>query len=351
MNTGPRISLVLPVYNEAETVPVLAERLRELLERLDAAGDRAEVILVDDGSTDATPELLRRACRDHPGFRALRLARNRGSHVAILAGLEHAVGDCAIFLAADLQDPPELVPDLMARWRAGNHVVWAVRAARPGEALRTRVMARLFYRVLNWVGEVNLPPSGADFALLDRKVIDALSASAGANLSLGGEIARIGFRQTSMAYTKVARHAGRSKWRLRHRLKAFADAMVSFSYTPLRLMSYAGMVFSLVGFAYALVVIGLRVMGNPTQGWASLMVVVLVLGGVQMTMLGVLGEYLWRTLGEAQNRPRYVVQEQYPHRPRDAEDPGEPAISTPSVVDGVGGRADAGRGSAGPARP
>lgn len=351
MSARPRVSLVLPVFNEAETVPALVERLRALLEGLAAAGDRAEVILVDDGSTDATPELLRRACRDHAGFRALRLARNRGSHVAILAGLEHAVGDCAVFLAADLQDPPELVPDLLARWRAGHHVVWAVRAARPGETLRTRVMARVFYRVLNWVGEVSLPPSGADFALLDRKVIDALSASAGANLSLGGEIARIGFRQTSMTYTKVARHAGRSKWRLRHRLKAFADAMVSFSYTPLRLMSYAGMVFSLVGFAYALVVIALRIMGSPSQGWASLMVVVLVLGGVQMTMLGVLGEYLWRTLGEAQNRPRYVVQEQYAHRPRDADESRDRAAAAPSVVGGRDDRPGAGHGLAGPDRP
>lgn len=332
----PLLSVVVPLYNEAANVQALLERLDALAARLGADGVDTEVLLVDDHATDQTPELLRAACAERPGLRYLRLARNHGSHVAILAGLEHARGDCAAFLAADLQDPPELIAALLERWRAGDQVVWAVRSERRGESLVTRATSALFYRLLNWIGDVQLPPQGSDFALLDARVVQALLAAAGANPSLGGEIAQLGFRQSTIPYVKAARHAGRSKWTLRHKLKAFADALVSFSYTPLRLMSYLGIACSLLGFAYAALVVALRLLGNPTQGWASLMVAVLVLGGVQMSMLGVLGEYLWRTLGEARRRPRYALEDTLEDTREDAR---EDATRPPApLVAGARGR-------------
>ena len=196
-------------------------------------------------------------------------------------------------------------------WRAGHHVVWAVREEREGVSKASIYSwPTLFYRLLNLLGEVNLPPRGSDFALLDRKVIDALLKSAGSNPSIGGEIARLGFSSAQITYTKEKRAAGDSKWTLKKKLKAFADAFVSFSYAPLRAMSYLGMLFSLLGFVYAIVVVALRMLTRtPVQGWSSLIVVVLVLGGVQMMMLGILGEYLWRTLEAARQRPMYFLED------------------------------------------
>jgi polyisoprenyl-phosphate glycosyltransferase len=305
---GPELSIVIPVFNEEVVLPALIDRLYAFMERLTPL--ETEVILVDDHSQDNSPDLLRHICSKDPRFRYARLARNSGSHVAILAGLTRARGECAVFLAADLQDPPELVLQMLDLWRAGNHVVWAVREERKGVSAVDVFLANTFYRLLNLLGEVHLPPRGSDFALLDRKAVNALLQSAGSDPSIGGEIARLGFTSTQINYTKEKRAAGASKWTFKRKLKAFADAFVSFSYAPLRAMSYLGMMFSLLGFAYAIAVIVLRLMTRtPVQGWSSLIVVVLVMGGVQMMMLGILGEYLWRTLEAARHRPTYFLEE------------------------------------------
>jgi len=298
----------VPVFNEEAVIPALAERLRALAKQL--APLAVEIILVDDHSSDRSPELLRELSRADFRFRYYRLARNSGSHLAILAGLAQARGECAVFLAADLQDPPELISQLLELWRAGSKIVWATREEREGVSRVDVFLSNTFYRLLNWLGEVNLPPRGSDFALLDRKVIDALLQSAGSNPSIGGEIARLGFSCSQIAYTKDKRAAGETKWTFRKKLAAFADAFVAFSYAPLRAMSYLGFTCSLLGFLYALLVIVLRLMTRtPVQGWSSLIVVVLVIGGVQMMMLGVLGEYLWRTLEAARQRPTYFFEE------------------------------------------
>lgn len=310
MRTTPPVdlSIVIPVFNEEAVIPALVERLRRVADRLTPLG--VEIVLIDDHSTDRSPELLREICRNDPRFRFARLARNSGSHVAALAGLSQARGHCAVFLAADLQDPPELILQMLDLWRAGHHVVWAVREEREGVSKSDLFLANTFYRLLNLLGEVNLPPRGSDFALLDRKAIDALLKSAGSHPSISGEIARLGFSSAQISYTKNQRAAGSTKWTFQRKLKAFADAFVSFSYAPLRAMSYLGMLFSLLGFAYALLVIILRLMRRtPVQGWSSLIVVVLVMGGVQMMMLGILGEYLWRTLEAARQRPIYFLEE------------------------------------------
>lgn len=300
--------MVIPVFNEAENVPTLVQRLRAL--RLGERVDDVEFIIVDDHSTDRTPALLRAACAEEPRLRYLRLASNCGSHVAILAGLQHAHGDCAVFLAGDLQDPPELIGELLDRWASGDHVVWAVRSERQGIGWVEQRLSNAFYWLLRHVGMIALPPQGSDFALLDRRVIDALLASVSANPSLAGDIARLGFRQGQAPYVKQPRLAGRSKWSLEKKLRAFADAFVAFSYVPLRFMAYFGMLCSLAGFVYAMVVVAVRLVSDqPITGWASLMVAVLLIGGVQMTMLGVLGEYLWRTLEAARRRPRFFIEE------------------------------------------
>ena len=305
---GPELSIVIPVFNEEAVIPALIERLRSFVARLTPLV--TEIILVDDHSVDRSPELLKDISSQDPRFRYARLAKNSGSHVAILAGLARARGDCAVFLAADLQDPPELILHMLDLWRAGHHVVWAVREERRGVSKLDILLANTTYRLLNLLGEVDLPPRGSDFALLDRMAINALLQSVGSDPSIGGEIARLGFSSAQIAYTKEQRAAGGSKWTLKRKLKAFADAFVSFSYAPLRAMSYLGMLFSLVGFAYAVLVIVLRLITRtPVQGWSSLIVVVLLMGGVQMVMLGVLGEYLWRTLEAARRRPTYFFEE------------------------------------------
>jgi len=305
---GPELSIVIPVFNEEAVLPILVGRLRSFTERLTPLV--TEIILVDDHSNDRSPDILKEICRNDARFRYARLAKNSGSHVAILAGLAQARGDSAVFLAADLQDPPELILQMLDLWRAGHHVVWAVREERRGVSKIDVLLANAFYRLLNLLGEVNLPPRGSDFALLDRKAVDALLQSAGSDPSLGGEIARLGFSAAQISYAKESRAAGSSKWTLKRKLKAFADAFVSFSYAPLRTMSYLGMSCSFLGFLYALVLVILRLTTkSPVQGWSSLIVVVLVLGGVQMMMLGVLGEYLWRTLEAARQRPSYFLEE------------------------------------------
>jgi glycosyltransferase involved in cell wall biosynthesis len=302
------ISVVVPVFNEASNVVALVERMTALRRAIPCYD--LDVLFVDDHSVDETPALLRRACAAEAGVRYIRLSRNSGSHLAILAGLEHARGDCAVFLAADLQDPPELIPRLLDAWQKGYHTVWAVREERDDIGRVELAASRAFYWLLNRFGMVNIPPQGSDFALLDRMVVRALLDSAGTTPSLGGEIARLGFRQTTIPYRKGRRHTGVSKWTFERKVSASIDAFVAFSYVPLRFMAYVGIVCSVLGFMYAGVVVFLRVFSSrPIQGWASLIVVMLVMGGLQMIMLGVLGEYLWRTLEAARRRPRSFIEE------------------------------------------
>jgi polyisoprenyl-phosphate glycosyltransferase len=302
------LSIIIPVFNEEASLPHLTLRLDALIASLQGNVE-VEVWLVDDHSSDTTPALLREICANHAAYHFIRLATNSGSHVAILAGLQQCQGDCAVMLAADLQDPPELIPEMLAQWRTHKHVVWAVREARAGLSRSEIFMAQLFYRLLNTFSTVKLPPTGADYSLLDRVVINALLQSVSAHPSLALDIARLGFNQVEIPYVKAERQHGVSKWNLRKKLTAFADAFVSTSFMPLRLMSYVGMTASVVGFIYALLIIFFRLTGIvQVDGWAALMVVVLVFGGVQMIMLGVIGEYLWRTLEHARKRPMYFIE-------------------------------------------
>lgn len=302
----PTVSIVVPAYNEAPNLPELYKRLQQVMSTL--AVDW-EWIVVDDHSRDDTFVVLSAIARRAPRVRAFRLARNYGSHTAITCGLHEARGDCAVVLAADLQDPPELIPQLLAKWREGPQVVWAVRGRREGETLSTISLSRLYYYIMRRVvGITEMPATGADFLLLDRRVIDAFGKFNESNVSIMALITWMGFEQSTVVYDKQARLHGRSGWSLEKKLKLALDSVTSFTYQPIRLMSYVGAVLALMGFLYAGLVGILALRGRTPQGWSSLMVVILVVGGIQMLMMGVLGEYLWRALDEARRRPRYLVE-------------------------------------------
>ena len=300
------LSVVTPAYNEVLNLPLLYDRLSAILTPMDLDW---EWIVIDDHSHDDTFRVVADIAMRDPHIRAIRFARNFGSHKAILCGLDYAQGDCTIVLAADLQDPPETIPALLAKWREGAHVVWAARAEREGETATTIGLARLYYLLMRHVvGMKEMPSMGADFFLIDRRVADALRRFNESNISILALITWMGFSQTTITYDKQARAHGRSGWSIEKKLKLAVDSITSFTYLPIRLISYAGMIVALLGFLYAGVVIANALIGRPVQGWASLMVVLLVIGGIQMLMMGVLGEYLWRALDEARQRPRYLIE-------------------------------------------
>lgn len=307
MRPRPRLSIVTPCFNEAANLPVLYDRLKAALENVETDW---EWIVVDDHSRDGTLESFAALARSDPRLRGVRVSRNVGSHLAFLCGLRQATGDCAVVMAADLQDPPETVAALHAEWERGAQVVWAVRSAREGESFSTRLFSRLYWGLMGRIsGLESVPAQGADFFLLDRRVIDALHHFQETNVNLVTLITWMGFRQTSIIYEKQARLHGTSGWTLAKKIKLLVDSITAFTYTPLRLMSYLGFTVAVLGAAYAGHVIYNSMAGQPVQGWSSLMVTVLVLGGGQMLMLGVLGEYLWRTLEESRRRPLFLIEE------------------------------------------
>lgn len=304
MNTTT-ISIIIPLYNEAENLPFLSDKLKDL----SFTGLEKEVLFIDDSSSDTTPYLLKQICNENPNFNFLRLSKNSGSHIAILAGMQFAKGDAIVFMAGDLQDPPELIMSMVSEWQNKYDVVWAVRETVEGVSFFQKIFSRLFYKLMNTFGNVTFPPKGADFALMDKKAVSAVLKTVGSSPSLGGAIAAVGFKQTEIKYVKQSRAFGKSKWTLTKKLQAFVDAFVAFSFAPMRLMIYAGFIFALLGFSYAMFIIISRIFFiHQSDGWASLMVVILILGGLQMIMLGILGEYLWRNLEEARKKPLFFIE-------------------------------------------
>lgn len=303
----PLLSVVVPCFNEEANLPHLYERVRAVL---DGQGLDWEMIAVDDHSRDRTFEVASGLAQKDGRVRAVRLARNVGSHVALMCGLDHALGRAAVMIAADMQDPPEIILDLLQRWRDGDQVVWAIRTARKGVGAAEGAFSRLFHATMTRIiGRGDLAGHGADVFLVDRVAIDALTQCREGNLSLFSLLAWLGFRQSTVPYVKEERQHGHSGWTLRKKIKLFVDSIAAFSYFPIRVMSVVGIGTAVLGFLYALFVVGSAVLaGSPVEGWSSLMVVLLVIGGLQMTMLGVLGEYVWRTLDEARRRPRYNVE-------------------------------------------
>jgi len=305
--TAPTLSVVTAAYNEVANLPVLYERL---VSTLDGAGLSWEWVIVDDHSRDGTFGAIAALAARDPRVRGMRLSRNSGSHLALSCGINSSRGECAALLAADLQDPPESLLRLVEKWRAGSQVVWAVRAKREGEKTSTLLFAQLYYWIMRRiVGLHDIAPTGADFLLMDRRVVEAFRQFQETNVSMLALITWMGFRQSSIEYVKQARLHGSSGWSFRKKFKLVVDSVTSFSYIPIRMMSYGGVGVALLGFAYAAFVLLHAFTGRPVSGWASIMVVVLVLGGFQILLMGVLGEYIWRTLDETRRRPRFLIED------------------------------------------
>jgi len=300
------ISIVTPAFNEANNLPMLYKELRSVLDRI---SNKWEWIVIDDHSTDETFNVLTYLAAQDNRLRGFRFSRNSGAHIAVVCGLNHALGNCAVVMAADLQDPPDMLPDLVREWNNGAQIVWASRARSESKSKGSIFFARLYTWIMrHLVGIKEMPATGADYFLVDRIVLDAFRQFNEININVLALLTWMGFRQVIVSYTRRTRTYGTSSWSLGRKVKLMIDSIMSFSYLPIRLMSYSGLTIAFLGFVYAAVVIANAIAGNPISGWASLMVVVLIFSGVQMLMLGTLGEYLWRALGEARNRPRYTIE-------------------------------------------
>jgi dolichol-phosphate mannosyltransferase len=305
--TRPLVAIVVPVFDERDNLRRFHEAVTDVMRSL--ADYDWEFVFVDDGSGDGSFEVLN-ALRAHDDrVLALRLPRNFGSHVAIAAGIDYCRGDAVVVMAADLQDPPALIRDFVDRWRAGFHVVWGARTGRDDGRLRSWAMS-MFYRLVRRFAIPTYPKGGTgSFCLISRPVIDAFRQYHERNRLTFGLIAWSGFRETCVPYHRPRRLVGSSSWTVRRMLKAAIDTFVSFSFLPIRTISFLGLLVSFLSFVFGFyVVINKLFFGTRVEGWTSVMLAVLLLGGVQLLMIGVLGEYLWRILDEARARPLYIVE-------------------------------------------
>jgi dolichol-phosphate mannosyltransferase len=302
----PVYSVVAPIFNEVETLPYFYERVIAVMERL---SEPFEIVLVDDGSTDGSPAVLRTLSRHDHRVRVITFSRNFGHQIAISAGLDYARGQAVVIIDSDLQDPPEVIARLVERWRNGAEVVYAQRAQRVGETRFKLWTASLFYRLIHGITAINIPRDTGDFRLLDRKVVEALVAMREQHRFMRGLSSWVGFRQEAVLYERQERFAGSTKYPLHKMIRFATDAITSFSHVPLQLATSFGFVLaggSLVGIAIAIL---LRLVTHAIIGQASTLILVLFLGGVQLIFLGIIGEYLGRIYDEVRARPLYVVRE------------------------------------------
>ncbi|MFK8184687.1 MAG: glycosyltransferase family 2 protein [Phormidesmis sp.] len=303
------ISVVVPLYCEESNVDYLFKRLEAALYRL---GCTYEIVCVDDGSHDATVKALQKHRSRNPRIKIVALARNFGKELALTAGIDYACGAAVVPIDADLQDPPELIGELVAKWKEGYDVVYARRRSRQGETWLKRATANSFYRVMESMSKVPIPRDTGDFRLLDRRVVEVLKQLPERTRFMKGLFAWVGYRQTAVLYDREPRYSGETKWNY-WRLWNFAiDGIVSFSVAPLRIWSYVGILFATLSFLYgSFLLIRTLISGIDVPGYASLMVALLFIGGVQMVSLGVLGEYLGRVYEEVKGRPLYLVRDAY----------------------------------------
>lgn len=306
---NPELSVVVPLHNEEPNVDCLFQRLAAVLDRLQIS---YEIVCVDDGSQDNTLErLLAHHCLNS-SIKIVSLSRNFGKEIALTAGIDATRGAAVIPIDADLQDPPELIEALIAKWREGYDVVYATRRSRQGETWLKRLTANVFYRVIGQMSNVPIPRDTGDFRLLDRRVVDVLKQMPERTRFMKGLFSWVGFKQTAILYDRAERHQGQSSWNY-WRLWNFAvDGITSFSLLPLKVWSYVGLMLSLLSFIYAsFLVVRTLILGVDVPGYASLMVAVLFMGGVQLLTLGIIGEYLGRVYDEVKGRPLYLVRDSY----------------------------------------
>lgn len=317
------ISIVAPVYNEESVLPELYRRVRDVMDQQDFDW---ELVLVDDGSRDASAAVIADLHKQDERVRGVSFSRNFGFQIAATAGLDYALGDAVILTDADLQDPPEVYPAMIARWLEGYDVVYGVRASREGETWFKLYTAKVFYRLIYRITDINIPLDTGDFRLMDRRVVDAIRHMPERNRFLRGMVPWVGYRQIGVEYDRAARYAGEAKFTSVKKMLPFAiDAITSFSYFPLQLATIFGFVIAGISAIAIIIVIAIRLFGpdHPLVGQATTLVAVLFLGGVQLISLGIIGEYLGRIYDEVKGRPLYLVQQSW------------------GIESGVGGRFDA----------
>ena len=305
--TNTRYSIIAPCYNEEGNLPELFRRIREIMEQ---TGETWELVLINDGSIDRTPEIMRELHTTDSRVHYVDFARNFGHQIAVTAGIDYAQGDAVIIIDADLQDPPELILEMIEKWQEGYEVVYAVRTERKGEGWFKLFTAKLFYRLIYRITDVDIPLDTGDFRLMDRKVVDALKQMKERHRFIRGMTSWVGFKQTGVYYTREERFAGETKYPFRRMFKFALDAVTSFSFFPLQMAMYLGFIIAGLSALGVLGVIIGRLFGNQAFfGQATTLVMVLFLGGVQLISLGIIGEYLGRIYDEVKGRPMYVVNE------------------------------------------
>ncbi|MGD1919642.1 MAG: glycosyltransferase family 2 protein [Pleurocapsa sp.] len=303
------ISIVIPLYNESENIEYLFKRIISVLNKLHT---NYEIICVNDGSQDNTLDILIEHNQKNTFIKVINLSRNFGKEIALTAGIDHAAGAAIIPIDADLQDPPELIAQLFDKWREGYDVVYATRRSRRGETWLKKATAKAFYQTIGKMSPIPIPSNTGDFRLLDRRVVEAIKKLPERTRFMKGLFAWVGYKQTSILFDREARHSGNSNWSYWKLWNFALDGIISFSFLPLKVWSYVGVTISLISLFYALyLVVRTLVFGVDVPGYASLMVAILFLGGVQLITLGVLGEYLGRVYEEVKGRPLYFVREKY----------------------------------------
>jgi dolichol-phosphate mannosyltransferase len=322
--TFPQLSIIIPIYNEQALLPELLSRVaavkRQLHQQNGIPDSGIELLFVNDGSTDEGPAILKAHCQTHPDYVLINLSRNHGHQLAITAGLDHARGDAVVMIDGDLQDPPEVIVDLYRKYQEGYDVVYAVRNTRKGETWFKLVTASLFYKTLRHLTRVDIPANTGDFRIISRRVADSLRALRERHRFIRGLVSWVGFHQTGIRYDRQPRFAGHTKYPLSKMIRFAIDGITAFSSVPLRLISYVGFLTAVAGFCSAAYVLYLRLFTDRTvQGWTSLIVIVLLLGGVQLIALGVIGEYLGRLHEESKSRPLYIIESIYNGSPRHKE--------------------------------
>lgn len=308
------ISVVVPAYNEQEVLPEFHQRLSRVLDELATHYDH-EVIYINDGSSDNTLELMNSLYEQNENISLVDLSRNFGKEIALTAGLHKAQGDAVIIIDADLQDPPELIPQLITEWHNNYDVVYAKRQQRDGESVFKKVSAHLFYRIMSRLGQVKLPEDTGDYRLLSRRALDALNTLTEQHRFMKGLFTWIGYSQKAVYYQRDARHSGSSKWNYWHLWNLAIEGITSFTAAPLKFASYIGFITALIAISYGLYIIARTVIyGNPVEGYPSLIVIILFLGGIQLMSIGILGEYIGRIFTETKQRPLYFLNDYKPRR-------------------------------------
>ena len=305
-----RYSIVAPCYNEEKSLPELYRRIKEVM---DQTGEPWELVLINDGSADRTAELMRELHAADARVHYIDFARNFGHQIAVTAGMDYAQGDAVVLIDADLQDPPELILEMIEKWKEGYQVVYAVRSERKGESWFKLVTAKVFYRLIFRITEVKIPLDTGDFRLMDRKVVEAIKQMKERHRFIRGMTSWVGFKQTGVSYVREERFAGETKYPFRKMFKFAMNAITGFSYLPLQLATYLGFTIATLSGVGAIGVVIARLFGDPDNqpffGQATTLVMVLFLGGVQLISLGIIGEYLGRIYDEVKGRPMYVVNE------------------------------------------